>query len=340
MELEYPCFYTYMGQNFSAETMKWSLTPGVNLSIPKWGTTYAVDTLDPDAIIKKIAVPYYHDMIEALKKVGYVDGVNVAGGGFHWYQPPNAEWVQRMMALIKDLYEKNGNTPVILVAHSMGAPYSYYLIRSVGDDWMKKYVHKIFYVAPAFMGSVNALNFMFDGFDYKIPIAGKVLAPLSRHVASVWMLLPFADAFKGEIVAYTPHKNYTFDMIPDLLKEIGVPDVDAKLKTTQGILLTFNNYDRPPPVPTEFILGRGLPTIHALKFKKDIQKCDPDGNWDIDGRENGDGDGTVPAESLKYCFEKWRDMGAETSVHYIEKGPHVGLIYDQRVIEMVVNAAC
>jgi len=338
MELQYPCFYTYMGQNFSVDEMKWKKTEGVNLTVAKWGTTYAVDTLDPDGLMK-YAIPYYHKMIEAFKKVGYVDGVNMAGGGFHWIDAPNVEWVERMKKLIEDFYEKNGNT-VVLVAHSMGCPYTYYFLQTAGDAWVKKYIHKLIVVSPAWMGSVKALDFMFDGFDYGVPIAGKVLAPLARHVPSVWMLLPWADAFKGKIMATSPSKNYTFDMLAELLKDVGADNVDAKLKTTMGVFDKFDNYAKPPPVPVIALLGRNVDTVTQLNFKKDVVPCDPDGTWTADSRTLGDGDGTVPADSLRYPTDKWAAMGADVQVHYFDKAEHVKILYTDEVINMVVNEAC
>jgi len=339
MQIELPCFYTYIGENFSIEKKKWEHAEGVNITVAKWGTTYAVDTLDPSALLKK-AIPYYHDMIEALKKVGYIDGVNMVGGGYLWHEVPTDEWAHRLMSLVEDMYSKNGNTPVIMVCHSMGAPFSYFMLQTAGDEWIKKYIHKLIYVAPAWMGSLNALNFMFDGFDHAIPIAGKVLAPLSRHIPTVWMLLPWADAFKGDTMATSPSKNYTFDMLAELLKDIGADYVDEKLESTMGIYSKYNNYAKPPPVPVITHLGTGLKTVESIYFKKDLKPCDPDGTWTEDGRNYGDGDGTVPIKSLKYPTEKWAAMGVDVKTYYHDGGEHVKMLYDPDIIQSVVDEAC
>jgi len=339
MELRYPCFSAYLGQNFSATDMKWVKTEGVNLSVPEWGKVYAVDTLDPSAVMKNV-IPYYHDMIQALENVGYIDGVNMAGGGYQWYDVPTEEWAHKIMDLIEDMYSKNNNNPVVVVSHSMGAPFSYFMLQTAGDAWVKQHIHKLIYVAPAWMGSPKALNFMFDGIDYKIPIAGKALAPLSRHVPTVWMLLPWADAYKGKIMATSPSKNYTYDMIEDLLNDIGAQDVEAKLKTTMGVFNKYNNYENPPPVPVITYMGRNVDTLSTLVFKKDIVKSDPEGTWTDDSVLYGDGDGTVPAESLRYPTDKWASKGADVETHYIDKAEHVKILYNQDLINAVIAEAC
>jgi len=319
--------------------MRWEATEGVNLTVPKWGTTYAVDTMDPSGPMK-YAIPYYHDLIEAFKKVGYTDGIDMVGGGYLWYGAPTVEWSHRLMSLVEDIYAKNGNSRAILVAHSMGAPFSYFMLQTAGEAWIKKYIHKLIYVSPAWMGSLNALNFMFDGFDHAVPIAGKVLAPLSRHVPSVWMLLPWADAYKGDVMATSPSKNYTFDMVADLLKDVGAEYVDEKLETTMGVFAKFNNYAKPPPVPVITHLGKNVKTVASIEFKKDVKPCDPDGSWNHDGRIFGDGDGTVPAKSLKYTTDKWAAMNCDVTTVYHDGAEHVKLLYEPDLVQSVVDEAC
>lgn len=131
--VEQPCFSAYLGQNYSSKEGKWKPMRGVNISIPDWGKTYSVDTLDP-APLAKYAIPYFHKMIETLKKRGYTDGVNMAGGGFHWYEPPSKDWVLALMQVVENMVSNSGGVPAVLVAHSMGAPlvcYSWLLVHSV-----------------------------------------------------------------------------------------------------------------------------------------------------------------------------------------------------------------
>jgi len=280
-------------------------------------------------------------MIEAFKKVGYIDGVNMAGGGYLFHDIPRMEWVHDIINLVEQFYSKNGNSRVILICHSMGAPFSYFLLQTAGDEWVKKYIYKMIYISPAWMGSVKSLNFMFDGIDHTVPIAGKIFAPLSRHFPSAFFLLPWADAFKGLIMASSPSKNYTYDMIPDILKDVGLNDVDDKLQASlYGFIQKFDNYAKPPPVPVITYIGRGLKTPSQLVFKKDLKPLDPDGRWDHDGLLYDDGDGTVPWQSLKYPTEKWTKMGADVKTIYYDNGEHVKMLYDEKLIQSIIDEAC
>jgi len=339
-ELHYSCFSTYFGHNYSSAEKKWERVPGVKISVPEWGKTFAVDTLDPSPLAK-YAIPYYHNMIKALEKRGYVDGVNMAGGGFLWYEPPSDEWAKQAMELIENLVNKNNGVPAIIVSHSMGAPVSYYLIKYAGDAWVKKYVHKLIYVSPAWLGAVKALDIMFDGFDYFLPIAGKYFAPLARHLPGCWMLLPWGgEAFKNMTLATTPSRKYTFDQLVDLLTAAGAGDVAGKLKATQGVFEKWNHYSEPPPVPVVSYMGYGKDTVVGITFKNDIKPADPDGEWTHDGRVLGNGDGTVPEESLRYVTDKWASMGVDVTTHFIKGGEHLDLLRDSSIVDAVVDEAC
>jgi len=339
--LNFPCFSAYIRSNFSARTGTWNLLPGINFTVPKFGYTYAVDVLDPSGPAK-YASPYYHDMINAFKKLGYSDGFNLAGAGYLWYDHPTDKWVNDLKLLIQKMYVSNAFKPVIVVAHSLGGPFSYYFFQKVGDDWIKTYVKKVIYIAPAFMGSVRTLESMFNGYDDIVPVVGNNLAPVCRNMPTVWMFSPWAEAFDAnDYVALSPTKVYKFSQMAELLKDIGAPDVDARfLSTRERINKVINNYNKPLPVPVITHLGSGLDTAKTLIFYDSITRRDFDGDWPHADHHTCDGDGTVPLVSARYSTDKWARMGADITTYLYKGADHAGILKNSHLIDLIIKEAC
>jgi len=338
--VNYKCLRYYFRSDYNPNTGKWEQIPGIDFIVPKWGSTYAVDVLAPGALTEKL-IPYYRKMIKALEAIGYVDGENLLGGGYDWKSLPTNEWLGKMKDLIEGAVKKS-NSKAIVVGHSMGGPYSYYFLKQMGDEWVSRYVYMYVPMAPAYMGAVKALDDMLEGFDHNVPIAGKYFAPLMRHIPSIYFLLPWKEAFKGMVLATTPSKTYTFDMLEDLLNAGNLSNVEGKMAATQGVFYNqYKNYDSFPKVPIRAFVGKGVDTVVQLKFKQDITPHDPDGSWEsISSRINGDGDGTVPIQSLTYVLDKWKNSGADIQTFYYDNMEHLGIIKDATVINDFINLFC
>jgi len=336
--INYKCLRYYFQSNYIPEKKEWQDIEGMETLVPKWGSTYAVSVLAPGALTASL-VPYYRKMIEKLEDLGYKDGENLVGGGYDWKNMPKQEWLDKLKDLIEGMVKKAGQKAVI-VGHSMGCPFSYYFLRKMGDDWVKKYIHMYAPMAPAWMGATKALDVMLEGLDRDLPVAGKYFAPMMRHVPSLWFLLPWKDAFKGDILAMSPHKNYTFDQLETLLNDGNASFVEGKLKATQGMFAEFNNYEKPPPVPIRAFIGHGKNTVTSLVFKDDIKPHAPDGSWESCTRIYGDGDGTVPIKSLVYVTDKWKTKGADLKVFMYNKMGHLPLIKDSYVIKDLIREIC
>jgi len=279
-------------------------------------------------------------MIKKFESVGYVDTETLFGACFDWTTIPTGEWIGDLKNLIEYAYAKNNNSQVVLIAHSMGCPYSYYFLMKMGAEWMSKYLYMYVPMAPAWMGSPKALDMMLEGLDRDLPIAGKYFAPLFRHLPCVWFLFPVAEAYTGQILAYSPSKTYRYDQIKDLLNDGNASYVDGKLRSTQGKFLSdIKYYDEVPNIPVHIFLSHGKDTLISLKFDKDITPHQPDESWESCTRILGDGDETVPTSSLRYVSDKWINEKKATNVdvHDYEGRSHVGLIQDDTVIKDVLN---
>ena len=75
-----------------------------------------------------------------------------------------ADFFNNTKKLIEDTYTKNGNTPVLMVAHSMGNPVMLYFYNHVvSRQWKDKYIRSHVALAAPWGGSMKALKLMVSG---------------------------------------------------------------------------------------------------------------------------------------------------------------------------------
>lgn len=70
---------------------------------------------------------------------------------------------KNLTLLIESTYTKNGNTPVVLIAHSMGGPLSLILLNNKPQSWKDKYIRALLTLSGAYGGSVKALKVFATG---------------------------------------------------------------------------------------------------------------------------------------------------------------------------------
>lgn len=63
-----------------------------------------------------------------------------------------------MKLLVEDTYQQNNNTPVLLVAHSMGGPMSLLFLQDQTQAWKDKYIRAMVTLSGAWGGSIKALK--------------------------------------------------------------------------------------------------------------------------------------------------------------------------------------
>jgi len=334
----YSCLKDYFQETFNPKTGEWDPTPGIEFIIPKWPSVYAVDKLAPGSIVS-FFVDYYHKLIEKFKSYGYVDEETIFGAGFDWKKAPSDKWVNDVKNLVEHAYEINNGTKVVLITHSMGGPVSYYFLMQQTPEWIQKYLHMYIPIAPAWMGASKAFDYMLMGVDLNLPISGKGFAPLMRHLPGVWFLLPYAEAFPNMTLATSPSKNYTFDMLEELLNDGNMSFVEGKLKASRGMYEKINNFERFPGIPVREFMGHGKKTVQGLHFKEDIKPHDPDGEWEAATQIIGDGDETVPYNSLRYAADKWKNAGYDVELYEFDT-THMGILSDSTVMQKIVDLVC
>jgi len=337
--LHYKCLAYYFRGNYNPETDKWEEAEGMEFNVPKWGTLYAIDGLAPGSLVNPF-ISYYHQMIVKFKGLGYVDGENLFGAGFDWKEVPSEKLINDLKELIEKAVKKNNGSKVVLIAHSMGGPYMYYFLMRQTPGWIKENVHMFIPIAPAWMGASKAFDYMLMGVDADVPLAGKYFAPLMRHIAGCWFLLPYAKAFPNMTLASTPSKTYTFDMLKDLLNDGNMSYVEGKLRASRKFYEDLKDFERFPGVPVREFHGYNKKTVYGLEFMNDIKPHDPDGMWEAASRIYGDGDATVPLPSLLYAVNKWKDKHEDVEVYSYKDLDHMDVIQDHGILEKIADLIC
>jgi len=273
-----------------------------------------------------------------------------------------------MTESIEKLHEQT-KKKVIIISHSMGCPFTYYFLMQKGEKWVEEHVHLFIPTAPAWMGAVKSLKtmFKFKLFGDLIGSPGNFkeeqiseieretshpLTLLSRNIPTTWFLLPWNEAFKNKVIVEAgPNGEYTYtaDKIVDVFKAVADDNFnpEAKLQSVRKYFDNCNkckNYDTVPKVNMLFAIGTGKKTPIRLKFKQGLQKHeDPEDGWDDPEIINGNGDGTVPIESLTYVSNKWmaKDEGKDrVKVKYFQGETHLGIVEDKNYIKTVLSFAC
>jgi len=338
-DIDVSCFSHYIRTDYIPENDTWPNTPGVTVTVPKEGTTFAIDILDEETT--KVA-KYFHDTLVTLKNLGYQDGVNLTACGYDWRLKPTEEWAVKCRGFIEKMVESSGKK-AILLSHSMGGPYSYYVLRTAPSGWAEKYIHKYITACPPWMGATAALDATFTGIGHDVPeIINYLFAPLTRFFAGLWYLFPWKEAYKDTPVVKTPSKTYYSDDVPEFLAEKGLSDTELKFKSSRSVFTAFNGYDMMPNVDVITTFPRTRKTRTTLVFNEEPKKQGPEDSWKHpDDYLYGVGDGTVPDFSLTYATDKWMQMYPDRNITYFEvwNTTHSDIITHEPFVKMLIDEA-
>lgn len=106
----------------------------------------------------------------------------------------------------------NEDTPVTLIAHSMGAPMSMLFLQSQTQEWKHKYISRLMTLAGAWAGSAKAIKVFAMGDDLGSHfLQGNVMRAEQITSPSLSWLLPSPLFWKDdEVLVETTSRNYTF----------------------------------------------------------------------------------------------------------------------------------
>ena len=195
------------------------------------------------------------------------------------------------------MYNRNNNTPVALVAHSMGGLMSlYFLNEVVTQEWKSKYIKVYIPLSVPWGGASEPIQAVVTGllnFDF-FPQLGMSLLNSKRSLQSMYWLMPRAEIFGDQELVRTPTVSYT------------ARDYEQMFTTFANYTLGWTQY-RPtstinagyhfPGVPTHCFYGSEVPTPLTYIYSSNDPTQTPTVIM-------GSGDGTVNKVSLEVCL-RW-----------------------------------
>jgi len=376
------CLAHYTSSDF--RDGEWHGRTGIYKYIKNYPETGSVETIGP--------VDVFKEMVDEFVKQGYTRGKDVFASAYDWTELPSDEWINKTKRLIEDAFNNNAERKVVIIAHSMGGPFSYYFLRRVHEsdgDWVKKYIHMYVPIAPAWGGAVKALKAILsyrimgdkffahspffhgrpldrikqkavllgkqNGFpqqgdmdEFSIPKGAKI-ANFARHVPTIWMLLPWEEAFGNKALALNKVTGvkYSFNELLPFIQSFATDSDKVRMmfeKSQTKFKTLIGRYDWTPPVPIRIFYGKGVLTSISLEVKKEeMERKDFDKEeayWKATDGLTEYGDGTVPEESLSFAGGIWTKKGDGDVLVRIYTGKdaeHTDILKNKEVIQDILE---
>lgn len=311
---------------YNVTTRKTESPPGVVTRVPDFGNPSVVEWLDPSQ-----ASPgaYFKDIGNMLVLEGLVRNVSLRGAPYDFRRAPNEHqaFFGALKSLVEETFSSNGNSPVLLIAHSMGGPMSLVFLQQQTQAWKNKYIRALVTLSGAWAGSVKALKVFAVGDDLgSYVLRQSILREMQITSPSLSWLLPSSLFWKeSEVLVQTDGQNYTIKDLKQFFDDINYPLGWEMRKDVEQYSLNF----AAPGVEVHCLHGFGVDTVDSLVFKS--------GKFP-DGYPNfvyGDGDGTVNKRSLEGCLH-WVGKQKQKIYHQtFPKVDHMGILTDPKVLDYI-----
>lgn len=325
---------------------------------------HSIDVLDPDLIVGRECVYYYHDMIEEMIKWGYQEGKTLFGFGYDFRQSNRLqETLDRFSAKLESIFISSGRRKVNLVTHSMGG----LLVRcflSLHGDVFEKYVQSWIAIAAPFQGApgyistslLNGVSFV-EGWEknffiskwsmhqllIECPSIYELMGSLSFSWEDIPLLQMWREKYDSSGQTHVLLESYEADEAIAIMNEallgnsIECDGLDIPLQFNLEILKWANETHKlllsakiPGTVKFYNIYGINMDTPHTVCYGSEKEPIA--GIKELLNAQPKyicvNGDGTVPAESAK---ADGFDAVARVAVH----AEHRGIVRDRHVFRIL-----
>ncbi|KAJ4702533.1 lecithin-cholesterol acyltransferase-like 4 [Melia azedarach] len=342
-----------------------SLDANTNVVVPedRYGL-YAIDVLDPDLIIGRDCVYYFHDMIVQMIKWGFQEGKTLFGFGYDFRQSNRLQGaLDCFAAKLEAVYNASGGRKINIISHSMGG----ILVKcfmSLHSDIFEKYVKNWIAIAAPFQGApgyitstfLNGMSFV-EGWEQNFFISKWSMHQLLIECPSIyelmacqkfhWQHVPLLEIWREKedadgnshiiLESYCPEES--IEIYKEALSSNTV-DYDGEtiplpfnleiLKWADETRKVLADAKVPSQVKFYNIYGTNLETPHTVCYGSDdapvahLQEL----RFVQPKYVCVDGDGTVPVESAKAD-----GLNAEARVGV--PGEHRGILCDHHVFRIL-----
>ncbi|XP_076819987.1 lysosomal phospholipase A and acyltransferase-like [Clavelina lepadiformis] len=317
------CWVDNIKMVYNNVTRKVKDSPGVNTRVPHFGTTTAFDYLDQDKYA--VGSPYFSPLVDYMTcNLGYRKKKDLFGAPYDWRIAPyqHGDFFKNLTSLIEKAYYSNNNQKVVILGHSMGNMFIYYMLQRKSPAWKDKFVDSFVSISSPYLGSVKAVKALTsgetEGHDWALPVLK--LRNVVRTASAFAFMLPRPDLWpeNKKTIVVTLGKNYTVHDYKELFERIDCEWCWDMWKDNGMALGSLSA----PSVPVHCIYSSQTPTAETLIYDEVIF---PD---DSPSLVDGSGDGTVNVWSGSACL-KWKDEQKQP-VHKVELpgNTHVQILWN------------
>jgi len=349
------CWKENVALEYDPDTRTTSNIPGVETRIPGFGnTTSTVEWIDKS--MRGFSV-YFALVVSKLVAQGYERGVNIHGAPYDFRRAANEhkEYFVNLKALIEDTYEKNGNTPVLLVTHSMGSIMSLYFLHQQTQAWKDKHVRSLVSIAGVWGGTARAVKVFAVGDNLDSWFLNEKNLLWERTNPSLAWLMPSADFWPDdEVLVETASKNFTRTNLAKFFEALEEPNMSMMVEDTKDLIAglpapgveVFCTHGSKVDTTERLIYPPGsFPMDNVLEEETLVQNVTGEENlktgwwpWPSDPTlVQGDGDGTVNIRSLKGCL-RWTDQQNAPVHHHVFEGVnHLDMLRTEEPTTAIAN---
>ncbi|KAL5258335.1 hypothetical protein ACHWQZ_G008986 [Mnemiopsis leidyi] len=279
-------------------------------------------------------VVQFEKLIVGLEKLpGYQRGISIRGAPYDFRYTPNTKVGQQYMIklryLIEETYELNGNTRVVLVAHSMGNPVTVRFLKSVTEEWKEKYIEGYVALAGVFGGAAKAIRSLLSGETEGMPqiiVDPLTMREFERTSPSVYWLLPNPQLFGDTPFVFSHDRNYSAHDYKALFEDVDIPQGPEMY----DFIKDLPQFDREIGVDVYCIHGKDQET--PFQFQYGDNSKFPDNQPTT---LSGDGDGTVNIQSLELCKEFTTLRDYKTVTGFL--ATHLEILQRKDVIQYIAD---
>jgi lysophospholipase-3 len=326
------CFLDTFMLHYDRETHSTHNTEGVEVSVPFFGETKGVETLNDLAVLPELieAQPLVTFFVAAGR---YNRGVNIRGAPYDFRKGENElqDYFDQLKDLIEDTFNQQ-NMRVVIVSHSMGGLHALYFLHRQSQEWKNQYIHRFITMSAPFGGSMDSVSAYLTGIDSLgvIPFFSKegILNTITS-LPSVAALLPnkFGWSPDQPLVEGSHVENITLANLERLFDLLDLPDVKAMYNDTKNLIDLQH-----PGVNITCVFSLGL-------FTKETAHYDDEADFPSHPRwKFGDGDHTVGAKSLQTCLKWSTNPEFAFSSKVFEGIQHQDMIKDLRVASYLYDS--
>ncbi|KAK2963887.1 putative Phosphatidylcholine-sterol acyltransferase [Blattamonas nauphoetae] len=282
----------------------------------------------------------FENLINALKAVGYESRKDMFGAPWDW-RVSTVDQINTngVSFLLKELVERAYNQnrkKVVLVAHSCGGPLAQQFLNTyVTEEWKAKYISQLICVNCPFGGAILPISYVMGRRRIAVPGSESILNHLTEEMGCIYWMMPNPLGYDMDEPVATMKKsgeNVTLSNIYKFMKEANMTKQEIAMQHSQKAMAASTSH---PGVKTTIVTSYGLktPSLVELDDSKEGAKW-----WkELVTEINGDGDGTVPLQSLKVPHS-WKKKDSDI-LNFIEyKGlDHSGPISDKNALKDFVN---